>query len=293
MAFALNPEREKQVTELLKRYPTKRAALLPLLWMCQRDNGWVSPEVIDYAAGRLELSTAVVKGVVTFYTMFFEKPVGKNVVWVCRTLSCDLRGAKAIEEHLEKRFSCHVGQTSADGRFTLLRAECLAACGQAPMVQINDAYFENLDTAKLDQIIDGLGEAREPRTSVPSASVARSSVPSAGAARSSVPSASAGTGTASRAPSVAPKPASVAPKPASVAPRPASEAPKPASEAPKPASEAPKPASEAPKPASEAPKPASVAPKPASEAPKPVSEAPKPVSVAADAAGAGSGEEEA
>jgi NADH-quinone oxidoreductase subunit E len=262
MAFALNPEREKQVTELLKRYPTKRAALLPLLWMCQRDNGWVSPEVIDYAAGRLELSTAVVKGVVTFYTMFFEKPVGKNVVWVCRTLSCDLRGAKAIEEHLEKRFSCHVGQTSADGRFTLLRAECLAACGQAPMVQINDAYFENLDTAKLDQIIDGLGEAREPRTSVPSASVARSSVPSA----------SAGTGTASRAPSVAPRPAS---------------------EAPKPASEAPKPASEAPKPVSEAPKPASVAPKPASEAPKPASEAPKPVSVAADAAGAGSGEEEA
>ena len=102
------------------------------------------PEVIDYVAARLELSTAVVKGVVTFYTMFFEKPVAPNVVWVCRTLSCDLRGGKRVQEHLEKRFHCHAGENSRDGKFTLLKAECLAACGQAPMVQINDDYHENL-----------------------------------------------------------------------------------------------------------------------------------------------------
>ncbi len=154
MAFSLTPEREKQVAEILTRYPERRAALLPVLWLCQRQNGWISPEVVDYVSERLDLSTAIVKGVVTFYTMFFDEPVGENVVWVCRTLSCDLRGGKAIQEHLEKRLGCEAGHTSSDGKFTLLKAECLAACGQAPMVQINDYYYENLDLDRLDHIID-------------------------------------------------------------------------------------------------------------------------------------------
>jgi len=156
MAFVLSPEREKEVVELLSRYPTKRAALLPVLWLCQKQAGWINPDVIDYAAKRLELSTAAVKGVVTFYTMFFEHEVAPNVVWVCRTLSCDLLGGKAIQEHLEKRFGCKAGHTSKDGKFTLLRAECLAACGQAPMVQINDQFHENLTVQKLDRVIDEL-----------------------------------------------------------------------------------------------------------------------------------------
>jgi len=154
MAFALSPDREKQVDEILTRYPQTRAALLPVLWLCQEQNGWISPEVIDFVAERLALPTAAVKGVVTFYTMFFDEPVGENVIWVCRTISCDLRGGKAIQEHLERRLGCHAGGTSADGKFTVLKAECLAACGQAPMVQINDRYFENLDTATLDRILD-------------------------------------------------------------------------------------------------------------------------------------------
>lgn len=154
MAFSLTPEREEQVDEILTRYPERRAALLPVLWLCQRQNAWISPEVIDYVSERLDLSTAIVQGVVTFYTMFFDQPVGENVVWVCRTLSCDLRGGKAIQEHLEKRLGCKAGHTSSDGKFTLLKAECLAACGQAPMVQINDYYYENLDTELLDRVID-------------------------------------------------------------------------------------------------------------------------------------------
>ncbi|MEM8607719.1 MAG: NAD(P)H-dependent oxidoreductase subunit E [Myxococcota bacterium] len=154
MVFALTPEGERQVDDILTRYPERRAALLPVLWLCQRQNGWVSPEVVDYVATRLDLSTAIVRGVVTFYTMFFDEPVGENVVWVCRTLSCDLRGGKAIQEHLESKFGCSAGQTSSDGKFTLLKAECLAACGQAPMVQINDYYYEDLDVERLDQIID-------------------------------------------------------------------------------------------------------------------------------------------
>ncbi len=154
MAFALTPEREQQVDDVLTRYPERRAALLPILWLCQRQNGWISPDVVEYVAERLELSTSIVKGVVTFYTMFFDEPVGENVVWVCRTLSCDLRGGKAIQERLESKLGCTAGHTSSDGKFTLLKAECLAACGQAPMVQINDYYYENLDLELLDRIID-------------------------------------------------------------------------------------------------------------------------------------------
>lgn len=161
MAFALTPEREKQVDDLLTRYPTKRAALIPTLWVCQRQHGWISEDVIAYVAERLELSTAVVQGVVTFYTMFFQEPVGEHVVWVCRTLSCDLMGGKAIQEHLEKKTGCHAGHTSSDGKFTILKAECLAACGQAPMVQIGDDYFENLTFERVDEIVDKLA-AGEP-----------------------------------------------------------------------------------------------------------------------------------
>jgi NADH-quinone oxidoreductase subunit E len=156
MTFMLAAESEKIVDELLARYPTKQAACLPLLHFCQRQAGWVSPEVIAYVARRLELPASEVQGVVTFYTMYHQRPVAPNVVWVCRTLSCELRGAKELQDHLEKRFACHVGGTSNDGKFTLLKAECLAACGQAPMVQINDDYYENLTIESLDRILDDL-----------------------------------------------------------------------------------------------------------------------------------------
>jgi NADH-quinone oxidoreductase subunit E len=154
MAFTLSAESEKIVDELLKRYPTKRAVCLPLLHLCQRQNGWVSREVVDYVAARLELPTSEVQGVVTFYTMYHQHPVAPNVVWVCRTLSCELRGARELQRHMEQRFGCKAGETSRDGKFTLKTAECLAACGQAPMVQINDAFHENLTLASLDRILD-------------------------------------------------------------------------------------------------------------------------------------------
>jgi NADH-quinone oxidoreductase subunit E len=156
MTFTLSAESEKIVDELLTRYPTKQAACLPLLHLCQRQAGWVSPEVIDYVSMRLELATSEVKGVVTFYTMYHQRPVAPNVVLVCRTLSCDLRGARELQKHLEKRFGCHTNGTSKDGKFTLKTAECLAACGQAPMVQINDDFHENLTIESLDRILNEL-----------------------------------------------------------------------------------------------------------------------------------------
>jgi NADH-quinone oxidoreductase subunit E len=156
MGFALTPEREKQVSDLLTRYPETRAAMLPVLWLCQEQHGHISEEVMAYVAQRLDVSTAAVKGVVTFYTMFFDHEVGENVIWVCRTIACDVRGGKAICEHLENKLEIHAGQTTKDKKFTLLKAECLAACGQAPMVQINDKFYENLDTDKVDRILDEL-----------------------------------------------------------------------------------------------------------------------------------------
>jgi NADH-quinone oxidoreductase subunit E len=168
MAFTLSPESEKIVNELLTRYPTKRATCLPVLHLCQRQNGWISQDVIDYVARRLDLATSEVQGVVTFYTMYHQQKVAPNVVWVCRTLSCELRGAHAVQKHLEKRFGCGVNGTSKDGKFTLKTAECLAACGQAPMVQINDEFYENLTIESLDRVIDEIA-AKTPASSAPRA----------------------------------------------------------------------------------------------------------------------------
>jgi NADH-quinone oxidoreductase subunit E len=163
MAFSLPKEKEKVVDELLTRYPTKMAACIPVLHLCQEEIGWVSPEIIEYVAKRLSLSTSQVKGVVTFYTMYHQHEVAKNVIWVCRTLSCELRGAKIIQEHLEKRLGCRVGETSRDGKVTLLKAECLASCGTGPMIQLNTArgseFREDLTIEETDRILDELGVA--------------------------------------------------------------------------------------------------------------------------------------
>lgn len=157
MAFALSAERERELGEILARYPNKMAACIPVLHLCQEANqNWVSDEVIAYVAGKLELSAAHVKGVVTFYTLFNQKPVGKHQVWVCQTLSCALRGSGEVLAHCEKRLGCHVGETSKDGKVTLRTAECLASCGTAPMMQVDRTYYENLTLPEVDRILDGL-----------------------------------------------------------------------------------------------------------------------------------------
>ena len=173
MTFSLSSDREKIVDDLLKRYPTKRAAALPVLHLCQEQHGWVSQDVVAYVARRLELSTSIVQGIVTFYTMYHQHPIAPNAIWVCRTLSCELRGAKAVQDHLEQKLGCQSGGTSRDGKFTLLKAECLAACGQAPMIQVNDRYYENLTLDAVDRIIDEHA-ARTPATKGQPAPVERS-----------------------------------------------------------------------------------------------------------------------
>ncbi len=151
-------EMETKISELLKRYPTKQAALLPVLWLCQEKWGWLSSGVLKAIADRLDLSPAFVEGVTTFYTMYHTEPTGKYLVQVCTTLSCQLCGASGLVEHLKERFGIDFGETTPDGRFTLLGVQCLGACGEGPVVQINNDYYTRLTVETLDQILDELPE---------------------------------------------------------------------------------------------------------------------------------------
>lgn len=158
-SFALTPERTPRFEEILSRYPNRQAACIPVLHLCQEQNGWISDEIIVWVADALGLPGAHVRGVVTFYTLFNTQPVGKHQVWVCRTLSCALSGAESLLAHCEKRLGVHAGETTADGKITLRTAECLASCGSGPMIQVDREYHENLTIARVDEILDRLSQA--------------------------------------------------------------------------------------------------------------------------------------
>jgi NADH-quinone oxidoreductase E subunit len=153
---------EKEFRELLLKYPSKKSALIPALYIVQREMGYVKPEGLEYVAELLGMSPAQIMEVASFYTMLFLKPVGKNVLWVCHNLSCNLCGAEDVIQHLEKSLGIRAGETTADGLFTLLRQECLASCDTAPVMQVNDDYEENLTLKRADEIIDKLRSLKEP-----------------------------------------------------------------------------------------------------------------------------------
>ncbi len=150
------PEHLAEVRRLQGLYPDKRGALLPVLHLAQDTFGYISLEVEAYVAGLFELSPAHVHEVVTFYTLYFQQPTGRHVVAVCHNLSCHLLGAKGIIEHLTQRLGVEVGESTPDGRVTLLSVECLCACEQAPMMQVDDRYEGNLTPEKVDGILGGL-----------------------------------------------------------------------------------------------------------------------------------------
>lgn len=162
MALAFSEEAEQQFQELLSRYPNTQAAMLPALLLAQAEFGWVSVEVMDYVAERLEVPPSKVLTTATFYTMYNKQPVGKCHVQVCTTLSCAFRGGYELVEKLEDRLGIKLGETSPDGNWTLSEVECLASCGSAPMFQLTDSkgnieYFEDLDTdQKVDAVVEEL-----------------------------------------------------------------------------------------------------------------------------------------
>jgi NADH-quinone oxidoreductase subunit E len=164
--FVFDAENEAKAVKIVARYPQGRqgSAVLPLLDLAQRQGGgWLSKEAIEYVAGRLSMPVIRVYEVATFYTMFNLAPVGKHVVNVCTTTPCALRGSADIVAACEKRLGVGLNETTPDGMFTLREVECLGACVNAPMAQIGDDFYEDLDPASMTRILDAFARGETPK----------------------------------------------------------------------------------------------------------------------------------
>lgn len=153
------PEALARIQKILERYPTKQAALLPVLWVAQETFGWISKESSEEVARILELPPSHVDGVLTFYTMYNLHPVGRNLLQFCTSISCHLLGAGELVAHCSRKLGIGLEETTKDGKFTMVEVECIAGCDRAPSMMINDKYYEPMDAGKLDALLDRL--ARE------------------------------------------------------------------------------------------------------------------------------------
>jgi NADH-quinone oxidoreductase E subunit len=164
MTFEFNQENQEKVKKILEKYPTsrKKSAVMPLLDLAQRqNNNWVSKEAIEYIAKLLEMPEIKVYEVASFYTMYNLKPVGKYLLQFCKTTPCMLRGIDQIIKDCKKKLGIEMNETTIDSLFTLKEVECLGACVNAPTVQINDDYAEDLTSEKFLQILDDLKNGKE------------------------------------------------------------------------------------------------------------------------------------
>jgi NADH-quinone oxidoreductase E subunit len=162
--FEYTAENRAKLEEIAKRYPPeqRRSAILPALYLAQRQQGYITGHAMKHVAQAIGCSAADVEDVVSFYTMFYTKPVGKYVLQVCRTLSCALMGAERVIEELEAKLGCRAGENDPSGTFTLLEVECLGGCDRAPVAMVNDHWHERLAPGKAGQLVDDLrarGEA--------------------------------------------------------------------------------------------------------------------------------------
>lgn len=155
--YKFSPEAEKRFQELEKKFPVRTSLVLWALHLVVEDKGYIPREAIDYVAQRVGVAPSWVAGVVSFYSMYPQEPLGKYHLNVCYNASCYLMGSDKLEECITRKLGIGPGETTADGKFTFTRqAECLAACGKAPAIQINHDYYENLTPEKLEAIIDEL-----------------------------------------------------------------------------------------------------------------------------------------
>lgn len=159
MSDQLFDEIRSQVRAIKDRYPDREAAVMPALHLAQAAQGWVSREVMDVVAAELGVPPAHVLATATFYTMYNKKPVGRFHLQVCTNVACALKGGYRLVDVIRERLGIDPGETTPDGRFTLTEVECLAACGTAPAMQVNDDYHESLDPESLGRLLDEL-EAR-------------------------------------------------------------------------------------------------------------------------------------
>jgi NADH-quinone oxidoreductase E subunit len=156
MEVKFSKSAQSEFQQIVEKYPQKRAALLPVLHLAQREFGWISREVMRYLSELLDIPVTEVLDTATFYTMFKTKPSGKYHIQICSTLSCALRGSREVYEHLVDKLKIKDGEVTPDGKFSLLKVECLGSCSTAPVVQINDDYYEDISLEKLDQILSDL-----------------------------------------------------------------------------------------------------------------------------------------
>ncbi|MCK5689562.1 NAD(P)H-dependent oxidoreductase subunit E [Myxococcota bacterium] len=156
MARVLSQGTLDEIEKITKRYPTKQAATLPALHLAQKEQGYLSEEVQLDVADALQIAPTLVREVVTFYTMYYDKPVGRHIVKVCRSLSCRARGSEKIMAKAEEVLGIKAGETTSDGRITLQHEECLASCGTGPAVWCDDNVVENLDEKKIEDFLAGL-----------------------------------------------------------------------------------------------------------------------------------------
>lgn len=162
--FSFTPENLEIAKKFVARYPDGRqaSAVIALLDLAQRQNGgWLSGDAIAYVANYLEMPPMRAFEVASFYTMFNLKPVGKHFIQVCRTTPCWLRGSDGLSEACKKKLGVQFGEVSEDGLFSVIEVECLGACANAPMVQINDDYYEDLTPERMEEIIDELRAGKD------------------------------------------------------------------------------------------------------------------------------------
>ena len=162
----MTSERRERAAELRARYPQPQSALVPFLQFCQAQDGYVTDQALDDGAEMAGITTAEARSIATFYSLLFQKPVGKHIVQVCRTLSCMLRGADDLQAHARARLGLRNGETSADGKFTYEEVECLAACDRAPCLQHNLEFHYDVTPAEFDRLLE-LWRASDPQTSMP------------------------------------------------------------------------------------------------------------------------------
>lgn len=144
----------ERIHAITAKYPEKRSALLPALHEAQNEIGWLPREAMEEVAELLDLDVDQIEEVASFYTMFYKQPVGTYVLEICKTLPCSILGADEMVDYISTKLGIRPGETTADGMFTLFRVECLAACHRAPVMQVNHRYFQDLDAARVDELID-------------------------------------------------------------------------------------------------------------------------------------------
>ncbi|HEY2905330.1 MAG TPA: NADH-quinone oxidoreductase subunit NuoE [Vicinamibacterales bacterium] len=156
--FTYTAENRARLDEIVKRYPVdrRRSAVLPALYLVQSQQGYITASAMRHVAEALEMTAADVEDVVSYYSMFYRRPVGRFVLNVCRTLSCALNGAERVTEEICSKLSIKPGDTDPSGTFTLAEVECLGACDRAPVVMVNDAWHENLQPEQVGKWLDDL-----------------------------------------------------------------------------------------------------------------------------------------